>query len=238
MSVYINERSVIKTSSFRKDDIFLVLPNETAVSIFDAGIPENSLIRWSIESMIQPGKCFIDIGAHCGTYAISFAKSGKCSHVHAFECQRNTFYSLCGGISLSNVGSIVTAHNYALGSESGTTTLKIISEDGGGSSIKHDLPTHQFPLREETVTVRKLDEFDINNIGLIKIDVEGAELDVIKGSLKTLERNNYPSMMIECWPDDWFRFKKDELFLFLVSLGYKIVPISGYNFMFIAEYIR
>jgi FkbM family methyltransferase len=229
----------LDTQLLSKKRVTFLLPNEEALKIFQGsagGMPEASLIEWSLTDVLPKGKTFIDIGAHVGTYALSFAR--QCPQVFAFECQENTYYHLCAGIALNGLKNVV-AHRVALsdGSES-SGELRIISVDGGGSSVVSDLPTHRRPLTTERVELRTLDSFGLENIGLIKIDVEGGELAVLRGAVETLQRNDYPKILFEAWPDEWYAERKVELFDFLKKLGYTIIPILGYPQMFLAERLK
>ncbi|MBU6446990.1 MAG: FkbM family methyltransferase, partial [Verrucomicrobia bacterium] len=198
-----------RTQIIKPNGLFFVMKgnNPTADWILNTGIPEKSLIEWC-KTQCDKTKIFVDIGAHMGTYALSLAPF--CKEVHAFECQQMTYYQLCGGIALNEYYN-VQAHQCALGKSEDNEkimSLKIISEDGGGSSICN-LPTNQQCLREERVKVRSLDSFHLENIGFMKIDVEGAEIDVLKGAEKTLQNSGWPPFIFEAWPDPWFAQQKE-----------------------------
>lgn len=200
-----------------------VLPQNDVNYYASNGMFESSLIEWC-KQFCSKNKCILDIGAHIGTYTISLAK--YCDHVYSFEPQKMTYYALCGGIALSNIRN-VTCHNYGLGSDDqvGVQTLKIVSADGGGFSLH----TCAKPvLREESVSIKTLDDFDLNDIGFIKMDVEDNERFVIMGGLKTLERSNYPKILFES------NGENKELMDLLASIGYKICNICGYGNMYLA----
>ena len=55
------------------------------------------------------------------------------------------------------------------------------------------------------------------------------ELQVLQGGVETLKRSGYPKIIFEC------NRKNDELFDFIKNMGYGIVPIRGYNNMFLAQ---
>lgn len=57
---------------------------------------------------------------------------------------------------------------------------------------------------------------------LIKTDVEGFELNVLRGSEKFLETHNFPPVLFEAWDLDWFKDEKSQLLKFLAYLGYEI----------------
>lgn len=208
--------------------------NPTTDHMKKYGIFEWSLIRWC-EQFLSFDKNFIDIGAHMGTYSIHL--SHFCKNVYSFEAEQNTFYNLCGGISLNGRNNI-KAYHIALGNDDKMLTLNKVSEDGGGSTLDSDIPllSKQNVIGREIVQMKKLDSFNLDNIGFIKIDVEGWELEVLKGAKNTLERNNYPKIIFEAWPDDWYHDKKKELFDYIKDLGYSIHTISNVNNMFLATY--
>lgn len=200
----------------------------------DGRYPEYELVEWA-RQFLSPELVLVDIGAHMGTYSLSLARGpGAAQHVFAFEAQRGTFNQLAGGIALNGLSDRVTAAHCGIGAVSGSQrTLRVVSHDGGGSSFE----TGQLPvLSEERVNMWTLDDFQLpNNIGLIKIDVEGMELDCIMGAARTLERAGFPAILFEAWPDEWFAEKKASLFDHLKQIGYAVHPIAGTNHMFLAS---
>jgi FkbM family methyltransferase len=205
--------------------------------ILNSKEPELALIKW-VEQFVNPDSIFLDIGAHVGTYTINLAP--KCKKVYAFEAQRLTYYQLCGGIVLNNFTNVYAFNNGICGpDESGKILdLNIISEDGGGSTFDKSSiePRNESILNTEKVFMKCIDDFDIEpNISLIKIDVENYELQVIQGCLNTIKKSNYPKILFETWVENWNVSKKENLFSFLTSIGYKIFPISGINNMFLAS---
>ena len=174
-------------------------------------------------------KVFLDIGAHTGTYAVSLAS--YCKHVYCFEPQKMTYYALCGSVALSNIDNI-TCFKSGLGSidQIGQRSLKIVSNDGGGSSIHAETGV----LREEAIQINTLDNFQLSDIGFIKMDVEENELHVLKGATDTLRRSNYPKILFESNPDSG-EVSRD-LFSYLTDvLNYRIVQIGGSSNMYLAE---
>lgn len=216
-------------------DGLLFPERQIAYDFANTGIYERHLIDWAI-SMMDPTKVFVDIGAHVGTWSLPFAK--KCAHVHSFECCPRTYNILCGNIALRELDYKITTHATALGNTTGILPYYFRSEDGGGNSCI-DFKDKVCPSIE--VPIVTLDSFHLDNIGMIKIDVEGLEKEVFQGMKETLKRNNYPRVFFESW--DGFRDKdgipatklRDELFEYLKEDGYTIASINGWNEMFIAE---
>jgi len=201
-----------------------ILPQINLQYYSQHGLFESQLIEWC-KQFCSKDKVFLDIGAHSGTYTISL--SAYCKHVYCFEPQKMTFYSLCGGVALSGKNN-VTCLQYGLGSpdQVGQQTLKIVSNDGGGSSLH----STNGVIREETIEIKMLDEFDICDIGFIKMDVEENELHVLKGALKTLDKSNYPTILFES------NYDNQELFDYIKEIGYSgIISVGGCNNMYLTQ---
>ena len=203
-------------------DLTFILPRNILNYYADYGLFENTLIDWC-KTIIGNG-VFLDVGAHTGTYSISLAD--YCTHVYSFEPQKMTYYALCGSVALSNKKNI-TCYNTGLGNSQqvGKQQLKIISKDGGGSSLHIKNPLKI--LSEETIEIQTLDYYNIQNVTFIKIDVEENELYVLQGALKTL--NTKPKILFES------NNTNENLFKYLTDIGYKIVNITRYCNMYLAD---
>jgi len=208
-----------------KRQVFL-LPEVNLDYYWRRGLFECQLIEWS-KQFCDKNKTFLDIGAHTGTYSISLASVSK--DVIAFEPQRSTYYALCGTVALSGLTSSILCQPYGLGADEqvGNQSLKIVSNDGGGSSLQP--AKHEKILREETIEVRTLDSFELTNIGFIKMDVENNELNVIRGALNTLRESNYPPILFESNDSNpaLFGFLKE-------ALKYKVITVGGVSNMYLA----
>ena len=218
---------------FLNRDLSFILPQVNLDYYSRKGLFESGLIEWS-KQLCSKNTLFLDIGAHTGTYALSLADYSK--HVYAFEPQKMTFYALCGSVALSSKHNI-TCLPLGLGSpqQVGISTLKIRSEDGGGSSLL-DIEGANI-LAEEEIRVTTLDTFFNDNlittpVGFIKMDVEYNELNVLHGGIKTL-RKYRPKILFEVNTDsplakDVFAFLENEL-------QYKIIQVTGADNMFLGE---
>jgi FkbM family methyltransferase len=216
-------------------------PNESMLVVHDeaekqmylrgGGGPEKAVVDWVRATFIDRERCFVDAGAHCGGYALNLARDS--AHVHAFEAQRRTFNRLSAGIALNDLYERVTAHHVALGDKNGECELQIITVDGTANSLLTSLPYGQNPLAKERVVQRTLDSFELTNVGFLKLDVEGYEVNLLRGATRTLESSDWPPFLFESW--GWDSELRRTLFEFVEFLGYRIVPMVQSLEAFIAE---
>ncbi len=171
-----------------------------------------------------PGDTLIDVGANKGGFLYwMINKAGSKGKVIGFEPQKFLHFFLKSFFSTKKYLQ-VTIESYALSDKEETATM-IIPENGKpsspGASIHFTL--HDSPFaRLEKVQTTTLDNYcRLNNVipALIKIDVEGHELKVIKGGLKTL-RTYKPKIILECEALQVGRSNVRETFNELLSLGY------------------
>lgn len=202
----------------------------------DGRVPEHELILWS-RQFTSKDQCFVDVGAHMGTYSIMLAASSEA--VYSFEAQKRTYHQLVASVHMNGLDNVICRH-VAVGSpeEHGTEIdLHIVSEDGGGSNIDRCNSAERV-LVTERVMCESLDEMKLpNNVGLIKIDVEGHELEVLRGATRMIQRCR-PVILFECWTEGWYASKKMQVLGFLESIGYRTVPIAGMPHMFLATHLK
>ena len=122
----------------------------------------------------------VDIGAWCGTWTLSMQQFTK--KIYCYE-PNNLHY----GCLARNVGSYenIETYNQALGNEDGF--VKLTDESATQNT--------RVLLEKGQTKISKLDSLGYNNIDLIKIDVEGFEMEVLKGAEETLKGVKY--IMIE-----------------------------------------
>lgn len=153
------------------------------------------------EEAAKPGMVVLDIGAHVGYYSLLAArKVGPEGRVYSFEPEPQNYSLLVKNVDCNGYDNI-TPVNTAVSNQVGVATLNLSSLDNGRHSLFGQSTSQS---NTETVNTTTIDAFLENaaslNVGLIKIDVEGAELDVLEGMGKLLEKKNHLSLIIEFNP--------------------------------------
>ncbi|MBI2550125.1 FkbM family methyltransferase [Candidatus Woesearchaeota archaeon] len=125
---------------------------------------------------IKPGYIVLDIGAHIGGYAILAAK--RKARVIAYEAMPKTYELLVKNIKANDCKSI-KAYNAAVSSRNGKITLHTDSE---GTILSSIYPDNSFPNKTLVPSISLHEVIKGNNlkrIDILKIDVEGAEYDIL-----------------------------------------------------------
>ena len=184
----------------------------------------------------------LDVGANIGLYAVPVAsmvaKAG--GRLLAFEPQRVVFQQLCTNI-FSNRIDCVWAFNQAVGAATGTIDLPTIdyakavnigafSLDEGLQKLR-GLEAGLDRSKTEQVAVTTLDSLEISGIvRAVKIDVEGMEIDVVRGGKAFLEGHRFPPLLFETWEGEWFTDQRNAVFAEVEALGYGITRLARDEF--------
>lgn len=181
----------------------------------------------------------IDVGANVGYYTLLGAKYLKDENedylVHAFEAEAKNYIMLCDNVNLNHFTNIKMQPG-AVSDKVGIATLYISEKESGEHNIvgSHELHEQYYDSYEiNTVTLDSIwneDFSKIHPVRGIKIDVEGAEVKVLKGALNLI-RKYHPFILIECWQTGLINAGSDlEEFLgILNSFNYKIKGIDEFR---------
>lgn len=224
------------------DDSFFINDLETGKWMFNSGIPEKNYINWIIENFRDNEKNFVDVGAHIGTYSWSLAP--HFSRTYSFECNPEVYNCLCANIFLKGLSSQITAYPFGLSSESRESIYYIRSKDGGGNGFTYLGENRESSnIGQVKLQLKRMDDIGIENIGLIKLDAEGHEKEVLLGSIETLRRSGFPRIIFESWAE-WrensphkipAKKLRDDLFSVIKGMGYNIIGLRGEDELFLAE---
>lgn len=182
-----------------------------------AGEPE--LLR--LEQWVPRDRLALDIGANCGIYTWRLARLAR--QVHAFEPQA----ILAKRLKRAVPNAVV--HACALSDRVGMTELRMPVADGTAyygwgtiepanrlAAVRHDA------VRKVNVPLRRLDDLDFDDVGFVKLDVEGHELAVLRGAENTLRRCG-PTILLEA--DDRHRPQAiATVRAFLGEIDYSVSP--------------
>lgn len=135
----------------------------------------------------RPGWVVFDVGANIGAFAVQQARRG--AHVVAFEPNPGCYRRLSRTIAANGLGSMIQALNYAVGAAVGLGSLRMDDDVTCVGQVVVGESSLSDP-QQQTISITTLDDvvpaLDVARIDLLKIDTEGAELDVLRGAARTL----------------------------------------------------
>ncbi len=154
---------------------------------------DSDKIKYIIHKFIKKDSNILDIGANIGTHSIPYSKVSN--HVYAFEPQTNIFELLNKNILSNNINNI-TPYKMAIGHNENIVSISNKVSDGISKGNLIDYNTNkevnyggiELGIGGERVDMKTIDSFNFENIGFIKIDVEGCEKLVIYGARNTIEK--------------------------------------------------
>ncbi len=158
----------------------------------------------------------IDVGGHCGLWSMQMVEHFR--RVYAFEpvpAHRECFEMNAPEAELIPC---------ALGEKSGTVKLKWDARSTGNTKVAQD--------GDVTADLKTLDSFGIRNVGFIKIDCEGYEMNVLKGGEETI-RKWHPVIIVEQKPNkaQEYGFEETEAKDWLKKRGYKLQEVLAGDFI-------
>jgi FkbM family methyltransferase len=197
---------------------------------------------------VKPESTVIEGGCYIGTHTVRLAGLCNPGKLYAFECNPFSFHTLARNLDLNMVPNVVpfklglsdksgrgyvtwiwTSESYPSSdiNNYGCTGLDIVEEFAkpeGMNSLQQKIP----------VDLVSIDSFELENVGFIKLDVEGMERKVIKGAKNTIEKYK-PVITVESWKDNKGTpdevGSKDSVLEDLEKLGYTVTKIHNCDFL-------
>jgi FkbM family methyltransferase len=218
--------------TFDSDIKARVWPNDVlGKSLFVQGKMEPGETKY-IKSILRPGMVFVDVGANMGYYSLLAAKMvGSTGKVHSFEPNQRMFGELGHNIALNGFDN-VRINNFALGERDG---IAKISRYEKGKEVYGSLSDRAFPgtiiIGYDDVQVKMLDAYaeqnNLSRLDVIKLDVEGAELQVLRGGINIIDRYK-PFIVMEISELNLggFGIHAIDVYNFLIQHSYRLSPIS------------
>jgi FkbM family methyltransferase len=195
-------------------------------------LPHNDEMLSAFVSSLEPGNIVYDVGSFVGWYSIAALKRiGPEGRVYSFEPVPETAKWLRRHIELNQGESHVRVIEAACGHEFQLISMPVRSNGlASGNGLFDVHPRADIPPTNIEVCMIPLDEFwQTSNLppDVIKIDVEGAEMWVLKGAQKILSTIR-PTVFLEihkfAW--DFFNTTNEELLDFLSLVSYDILDIT------------
>ena len=196
--------------------------------------PEIGFLKHILNSLVNDRGSDItvlDCGANIGVHTIELSKAlNGHGRVISIEAQRQVYYALCGNIAINNCFNVEALH-VAVGDAAETISIPqpnyFIPSSFGSMEIKQSEKSEnigQSLVQTELINQITLDSLSVNNVALLKIDVEGMEFEALAGAERLIS-NTRPIIWIE-------HIKVDErkLKLQLESWGYKVYN-TGMNYL-------
>jgi FkbM family methyltransferase len=155
-----------------------------AGDFYERGLLEDAYER-------APEGLVVDAGAHIGNHVLWFAGiMGR--RVEAFEPHPTSFVQLCNNLNRNGLLSLVIAHRKALGAHAGrcTVTEPVMEHNSGSRCVVYG---------SGDTAVVALDDLFLD-VAVLKVDVEGSAVPVLRGALGTIERC-HPLLYIETGED-------------------------------------
>ncbi len=175
-------------------------------------------------------KDFIDAGGYVGDSAMIFEEFTD-KNIYTFEPTKDNYERILQTIKLNNLKRVIPI-NKGLGAENAKAEIGISDTYGLGSSIAF---SEHFE-NTESVEITTLDEFVRENkiqVGFIKVDIEGFEMEFLKGAKETICAQK-PAMLLSIYhqPSDYFEIKP---LIESWNLGYKFKIHQGIDYSLVVE---
>jgi FkbM family methyltransferase len=209
-------------------------PNDigTAPSVMVANGHYETVESHALFKAAEGAQTIFDIGANVGYYSLHWvsrlAPEGK---IHAFEPVPATYSWLLRNIAANHFERRICANNFALGSEITGGKIFFPLESGAGAASTKSLHPEEKTI-DIDILISTIDRYfqaaNLKRFDLLKADVEGAELFVIKGGIKTIAALK-PLIFLELlrkWSKP-FGYHPNDVIALLGQLGYRCFTFEG-----------
>jgi FkbM family methyltransferase len=166
------------------------------------------------EAIVPVGGLVVEGGANIGAHTVGLSRRvGPTGTVLAFEPQRLVFQALCANLALNSCANVHALH-CGVGETSGAITVPFLPPDQpfnfGGLSLRE--ATHG-----EVVALRRIDDIGLGACHVIKLDIEGMEVEALRGAADTV-RAHRPILFVENDRQD----RSEELVSLILGWNYRI----------------
>jgi FkbM family methyltransferase len=195
---------------------------------------EPETVGW-IHEHVRPGDVLYDVGANVGAYSLVAARhTAGAAKIYAFEPSATTFAQLCRNIALNGCVDCVIPFPAAFGAENAVLSFNYTSMESGaarhsvGSASDRGMPFQ--PAYTQPILVYDMDgfieTFKLDTPTHIKIDVDGTELEIVRGAQRTLGNPRLRTLMIEL---DWGTPEADATRAIIENAGFELALRTSHD---------
>lgn len=214
----------------------------SGTSVYSSG--EKVLIKKLLELNLPEATIF-DVGANQGQFSdlvVSGLRGQINFKIHSFEPSRYSFEKLTEKLASSGY---VILNNFGLGKKEETAELFYEKEGSGLASLtKRNLSHFNIEFnKSEKIQIKTLDSYcaskNIKYIDLLKVDVEGHEMEVLEGSIEMFEKNGIRMVSFEfggCnidtrtyYQDFYYFFKNLKMEIYRITPSGRLIPMGSYR---------
>ena len=180
-----------------------------------------------VKDSVNKGDIVIDIGANIGYYTLMFAKLvGDTGKIYSFEPDPRNFFILEKNIQINGYNNIILEKK-AVSNKLGKATLYVNENSAGSSMHKPNNVVDQIYV--DLITLDNYFEVNAITPDFIKIDIEGYELNALKGMESILQSSDKTKIMIEYNPLTKKELNSDPMnsLAFLSELGFKFKDLNS-----------
>jgi FkbM family methyltransferase len=186
--------------------------------------------RAVLSRLVQPGMTVVDVGANLGLYSLLFAALvGPTGRVISFEPDPDLF-SLLRDNCAANGADHVEPRHLALGNTAARMVLNRMTLNSGDNHLgSNGGAAFRKPVEVEVAALDVL--MPRLRPHFIKVDVQGWELNVLRGMERTIRESETASIYIEFWPEGLRRAGASpaDLYSFVRSLGLRFYSCDGWE---------
>lgn len=152
------------------------------------------------KKLIKKGMVVVDIGANIGYYTLLAARlAGEEGKVFAFEPEPYNYRLLCRNIEVNKYRNVIPARK-AIFSKTGKIELFLDTGNLGGHSLSEANVDNGASIIVEATSLDDYFKNTDHKIDVIKIDVQGSEMEVLEGMTSTVNQNDNVKIITEFWP--------------------------------------
>lgn len=185
-----------------------------------------------------------DVGANSGEFTLMLQQGlrDRSTDLHLFEPAQHTFTLLSQQVTPSEA---LHMNRLALGAEAGEVALYYDEAGSGLASMTQRDMSHEHRAfdKSETITVSTVDaycaEHSVSRIDLLKLDVEGREMDVLKGAMRMFSEQSIQMVSFEFgapnidtrtfFRDLYYFFRDQRMDVYRLTRSGFLVPIPAYH---------